>query len=134
MGGGILSNTSSNWPELPLNCPLDGAAPRPGDLYRFSDPADSGDWQLPIQRYGADHFSDATERDYCRAHALSVFIDIEAARKFQSKYPKFRGHSIIRFQITDKCGVVIKDRPHGGHHCLWPTDEFAVPPAMEVVT
>ncbi len=121
-----------SWPQRPDNCPCDLAVTSTGHFYRLTDDDDPKDWGLPIQRYGQGWWEQlASEEARCRAHAFSIYNDMDELRGLRAKIPKFRGHRIVRFKMQPELGFVHPHKPGDPHHSWWPSDDF-VPPVDPV--
>lgn len=106
--------TSLKYDKYPECCPPATAEPIEGCFYRLCDnnPPTPQDFLTHID-LGKTNFSEAK---LCEAHALSFFDTIEAAKKLQNRFPKFKEQLIVKILILKNHG---RGEIKNGHLNLW---------------
>lgn len=61
---------------------------------------------------------------------ISLFDDIEAVRKVQSKFKKFKGKPVVELTLRQRDGRVVRTSDH--HWTWWKTDDFDISICEEV--
>ncbi len=120
------------WPELPADCPTDGAAPMAGPVYRLA--RSESDWTLPIVEKGPGYVPPEGVA-ICRFHAFSVYLNKDDAAALRRRRKKlFKNHKIARIQVTKTMGDLLQNAPDTDTHLdWWPSDEVLAPPPFEWV-
>lgn len=72
----------------------------------------------------------AGKREESYTYGVSLFDDIEAVRKVQSKIKKFKGRSVVELTLKQRDGLVVRTSDH--HWTWWKTDDFDISICEEV--
>ena len=119
---GLLSSVehdSMDWPaHYPENCPPRDARPAGGLAYRLThDPVELEDFLSLRERKPEIRLPDPIQE--CRASGLSVFRDIEDARRLRRRVPHFRNkqNAIAVGQLSPEFGLM--KATYSRSHCTW---------------
>ena len=123
-----------DWVEsLPPQCPPSDAIPPEGEYFRAVSADCSEDDFIPYARlYPNRKYIGAMA---CKSRALSIFTnknDCVDATKLPS-LQKLGQTNIAKITLTDKDGLVLKERGKGTHHSWWRTRNFDINASVEPI-
>lgn len=111
-----------DWPtHFPDNCPPEDAKPAAGTAYRLThNPFEPRDFWTKREMHPEKRFSDPITE--CQANGLSIFRNIEDAKRLRRTVPYFRNetNAIAVGSLSPELGVTKPTRPdHPSSHCSW---------------
>ena len=123
-----------DWVEtLPPQCPPSDAVPPEGVYFRAVSADCSEDDFIPYARlYPKRHYKGAMA---CKSRALSIYSNMEDcinATKLPALQNLGQTH-IAKVTLTEKDGVVQKERNKGSHHSWWRTRDFDIKTSVEPI-
>jgi hypothetical protein len=114
--------------SLPDACPELDAKTHEGVVYRLvSVPINDSDFLSHRALFPEKTFH-ASE---CRAMSLSVFTDLDAAKKLLG-LPNNAGKKVVAVKLNEHAGVIKRTGKPDHHHSWWRSKNFAVLNAVEV--
>lgn len=111
-----------DWPaRFPDDCPPDDAMPAAGIAYRLThNPIEPRDFLSKREIHPEKRFSNPTRE--CLANGLSIFRDIEDAKRLRRRVSYFRNEvsAIAVGHLSHELGVIKRTGPdHRSSHCTW---------------
>jgi hypothetical protein len=114
---------------LPAACPELDAKTYDGVVYRLvSEPVNEADFLSHRALFPLKTFH-TTE---CKAMSLSVFTDIDAAKKLLG-LPNNVGKRVVAVNLNEHAGVIKRTGKADHHHSWWRTKNFSVLNAVEEI-